>query len=92
MADTPHAAVELQITSLRLALSMLDNSDLGRNVKDLERVSASVTDTVNAVRYVLSKLQATAEQQQQIDNLVSQLLGRLAHSSGQDGSVRLGEF
>jgi len=92
MADTPHVAVELQITSLRLALSMLVDSDLGRNVKDLERVSASVTDTVNAVRYVLSKLQATAEQQQQIDNLVSQLLGRLAHSSGQDGSFRLGEF
>ena len=78
MADLCSAAVELQITELALAHSMLDQAKAAQEEETAQRLRRKASKTVQSVVRMLERLHPTPEQQSRINWRLDMLKQRLA--------------
>ena len=81
LADANTAGVELQITDLELALTMLDRADLSDDRETVRRNRRNAHAALIAVRVFLGRLEPTSEQWRRIDPLLTRLASRLDHAA-----------
>jgi hypothetical protein len=80
VADLRFAAVELQITELTLAHTLLDSAKITRDGETLLRVRRKVRKIYHSVVETLGRLQPTHEQQSRINQLLASVQQRLTQA------------